>query len=81
MFRFEFLQASSGKLIKPNVPPNHSWSGGDKVQRLAGQGDIYVHPTYLFTVQVCKLHVSKLSRGGRVYDKTSWSKKYQVYTI
>ena len=40
------MQANCGKLIKPNVPPNHNWSG-DKVQKLAGQGDIYIRPTYL----------------------------------
>ena len=53
--RFEYLQASSGKLVKPNVPPNHQWTG-DKVQKLAGQGDIYIRPSYPFTVQVnfCK---------------------------
>jgi len=40
------LQATCGKLLKPNVPPNHKWSG-DKVQKLAGQGDIYIRLTYL----------------------------------
>jgi len=44
------LQACSGKLEAPNLPPGHTWSG-DKVQRLAGQGDIYVRPTYPFSAQ------------------------------
>lgn len=49
VYRFEFLQASGGKLVRPHVPRGHQWSG-DKVQRLAGQGDIYIRPTYPFKV-------------------------------
>ena len=48
--RFEFLQACSGKLAEPNLPPGHTWSG-EKVQRLAGQGHIYIRPTYPFSAQ------------------------------
>ena len=51
ILRFEYLQATSGKLVRPNVPPNHEWSG-DKVQRLSGQGDIYIKPSYPFSMEV-----------------------------
>ena len=51
IIRFDFLQANCGKLVKPNVPPNHNWSG-DKVQKLAGQGDIYIRPTYLEGIHI-----------------------------
>ena len=46
---YEYLQASSGKLIKPNVPPKHAWSG-DKVPDISWTGR-HIRPTYPFTVQ------------------------------
>ena len=46
--RFEFLQCVSGRLERPNVGPEHQWTG-DKVQRVSGQGDIYIRPTYPFS--------------------------------
>ena len=57
--RFEYLQASSGKLVRPNLPPNHEWTG-DEVQHLAGQGDIYIRPTYPFTEEVRTRYNSNL---------------------
>ena len=50
--RFVFLQACSGKLLLPNVPQGHQWTGA-KVQRLAKQGDVYIRPTYPFQVDTC----------------------------
>jgi hypothetical protein len=47
--RFEFLQVCGSKLLKPNVPFSHSWTG-EKIQKLARQGDIYIRPTYEVSV-------------------------------
>ena len=44
------MQVCGTKLVKPNVLDKHSWSG-DKVQKLARQGDVYIRPTYEFSTQ------------------------------
>ena len=31
--------------MKPNVPLSHTWTG-EKIQKLARQGDVYIRPTY-----------------------------------
>ncbi len=46
--RLELLQCVSGKLQQPNVCAGHQWTG-DKIQKLSGQGDLYVCPTYPFS--------------------------------
>ena len=58
MCRFEFLQVCASKLLKPNVPLSHSWTG-EKNQKLVRQGDVYIRPTYEFSITDSK--VSALS--------------------
>ena len=41
----DFLQSCEGNLVYPVLPPAHIWTG-DKIHRLAGQGCLYICPTY-----------------------------------
>lgn len=43
--RFDFLQSCEGNLVFPTLPQAHVWTG-DKIHRLAGQGCLYICPTY-----------------------------------
>lgn len=54
-YRFEFLKCLSGKLVNPNVPSTHEWTG-ERVRQIAAQGDVYIRTTYPLNLD--GLHVS-----------------------
>ena len=50
-YRIEFLKATGGKLMQPNVRDIHEWTG-EKVKQIAGQGDIYIRTTYPLQLEI-----------------------------
>lgn len=52
----QYLKAMGGKLVVPNVDPNHLWTG-EKIRALAGQGHIYIKTMYPLILDPVKVIV------------------------